>query len=146
LSSRALSCATSASLSCTRRRASWRIATRRRRSEQGRALVGQLDPLHAPVARLAPAASGTTAERFDGATHGAGIAVSFFLNHTPPGRVAGAHSHPYAEVFAIHSGPATFVVDGREVEAHGGQVVVVAPGATHGFTNSGEGTLAGTEW
>jgi mannose-6-phosphate isomerase-like protein (cupin superfamily) len=86
-------------------------------------------------------ASGTTAERFDGATHGAGIAVSFFLNHTPPGRGAGAHSHPYAEVFAIHSGQATFVVDGREVEAHGGQVVVVPPGATHGFTNSGEGTL-----
>jgi hypothetical protein len=34
-------------------------------------------------------ASGTTAERFDGAAHGVG--VSFFLNHTPPGRGVGAH-------------------------------------------------------
>jgi hypothetical protein len=29
-------------------------------------------------------AGGTTAERFDGAANGDGIAVSFFLNHTPP--------------------------------------------------------------
>ena len=86
-------------------------------------------------------ASGTTAERFDGATHGGGIAVSFFLNHTPPGGGAGPHRHPYAEVFAIHAGEATFVVDGRAVAARGGQVVVVPPGATHAFTNSGERTL-----
>src|SRR5690349_15919787 len=86
-------------------------------------------------------ASGTIAERFDGATHGHGIAVSFFLNHTPPGRGAGPHTHPYAEVFSIHSGEATFVVDGAEIAAIGGQVVVVPPGAAHAFTNSGEQTL-----
>jgi mannose-6-phosphate isomerase-like protein (cupin superfamily) len=85
--------------------------------------------------------TGGTAERFDGATHGAGIAVSFFLNHTPPGRGAGAHTHPYAEVFALHAGEATFVVDGAEVAAHGGQVVVVPAGAAHAFTNSGTTTL-----
>jgi mannose-6-phosphate isomerase-like protein (cupin superfamily) len=84
---------------------------------------------------------GATAERFDGATHGRGIAVSFFLNHTPPGHGAGPHTHPYAEVFSIHSGEATFVVDGTEIAASGGQVVVVPPGATHSFTNSGERTL-----
>ena len=86
-------------------------------------------------------AGGTTAERFDGATHGGGIAVSFFLNHTPPGRGAGQHRHPYAEVFAIRDGEATFVVDGATIAAHGGQVVVVPAGATHAFTNSGERTL-----
>jgi mannose-6-phosphate isomerase-like protein (cupin superfamily) len=85
--------------------------------------------------------SGTTAERFDGATHGGGVELSFFINHTPPGGGAEAHRHPYAEVFAIHDGTATFVVDGAAVEARGGQVVVVPPGATHAFTNSGARTL-----
>jgi mannose-6-phosphate isomerase-like protein (cupin superfamily) len=86
-------------------------------------------------------ANGTTAERFDGAAHGDGIAVSFFLNHTPPGRGSGLHRHPYAEVFTLHDGEATFVVDGAEIAARGGQVVVVPAGATHGFTNTGERTL-----
>jgi mannose-6-phosphate isomerase-like protein (cupin superfamily) len=86
-------------------------------------------------------ASGATAERFDGAAHGDGIALSFFLNHTPTGRGAEAHRHPYAEVFVIRDGEATFVVDGAEIAAHGGQVVVVPPGATHAFRNTGEETL-----
>jgi mannose-6-phosphate isomerase-like protein (cupin superfamily) len=86
-------------------------------------------------------ASGTTAERFDGATHGGGIALSFFLNHTPPGGGAGPHRHPYAEVFALREGEATFVVDGAAIAARGGQVVVVPPGATHAFTNTGARTL-----
>jgi mannose-6-phosphate isomerase-like protein (cupin superfamily) len=85
-------------------------------------------------------ASGTTAERFDGAAHG-GVAVSFFLNHTPPGGGTGPHRHPYAEVFAIRDGEATFVVDGATIAARGGQLVVVPAGATHAFTNSGERTL-----
>jgi hypothetical protein len=45
-----------------------------------------------------------TAQCFDGHRHGDGIDVSFFLNHTPPGRGAGAHRHPYAEVFAVQDG------------------------------------------
>jgi mannose-6-phosphate isomerase-like protein (cupin superfamily) len=82
----------------------------------------------------------TTAQRFDGHAHG-GIDVSFFLNHTPPGRGAGAHRHPYAEVFVVHDGEATFVVDGVPIVARGGQVVVVPAGATHGFTNTSPATL-----
>jgi mannose-6-phosphate isomerase-like protein (cupin superfamily) len=86
-------------------------------------------------------ASGATAECFDGATHGGGVAVSFFLNHTPPGDGTGPHRHPYAEVFAIRDGEAAFVVDGATIAARGGQVVVVPAGATHAFTNSGDRTL-----
>jgi mannose-6-phosphate isomerase-like protein (cupin superfamily) len=85
--------------------------------------------------------SGPTAERFDGAVHGGGVGVSFFLNHAPPGRSVDAHRHPYGEVFVIHDGEGTFVVDGETVTAHGGQVVVVPPGAVHAFRNSGERTL-----
>jgi mannose-6-phosphate isomerase-like protein (cupin superfamily) len=82
-----------------------------------------------------------TAERFDGREHGAGIDVSFFLNHTPPGAGADAHRHPYAEVFVIYDGEATVFVDGVPVAARRGQIVVVPAGATHGFRNTGEGTL-----
>lgn len=83
----------------------------------------------------------TTSQRFDGAAHGGGIDVSFFLNHTPPGSHAAVHRHPYAEVFAIHDGEVTFSVDGADAPAHGGQVVVVPPGAWHGFHNTGARTL-----
>ena len=86
-------------------------------------------------------ASGPTAQQFEGAVHGGGGGVAFFLNHTPPGRGAEAHRHPYAEVFVIQEGEVTFVVDGAEIAAHGGQVVVVPPGATHAFRNTGEATL-----
>src|SRR4051812_6090886 len=82
----------------------------------------------------------TTAQRFDGHRHG-GIDVSFFLNHTPPGRGASAHRHPYAEVFLVRDGEVTFTVDDVTVVGRGGQVVVVPAGATHAFTNTGEETL-----
>jgi mannose-6-phosphate isomerase-like protein (cupin superfamily) len=85
--------------------------------------------------------TGTTAERFGGREHGAGIDVSFFLNHTPPGAGADAHRHPYAEVFVVRDGEATVVVDGVPITARGGQVVVVPAGATHAFRNTGEGAL-----
>ena len=86
-------------------------------------------------------ASGTTAQQFEGAVHGAGVGVSFFLNHTPPGRAVAPHRHPYGEVFVIAAGEAEFVVDGVAATARGGQVVVVPPGAVHGFRNTGDRTL-----
>jgi mannose-6-phosphate isomerase-like protein (cupin superfamily) len=82
----------------------------------------------------------TTSQRFDGHAHG-GVGVSFFLNHTPPGRGAGQHRHPYAEVFVLHDGEAVFTVDGVQLRAHGGQVVVVPAQAAHGFENPGPGRL-----
>jgi len=86
-------------------------------------------------------AAGATAERFVGALHGGGVPISFFLNHTPPGRGAGPHRHPYGEVFVLADGEATFEVDGASVVARGGQVVVVPPGAAHGFRNTGDRAL-----
>ena len=84
-------------------------------------------------------ATETTSQRFDGAAHD--VDVSFFLNHTAPGRGARPHRHAYAEVFVVQEGEATFVVDGGRVVAHGGHIVVVPAGAVHAFTNSGERTL-----
>jgi mannose-6-phosphate isomerase-like protein (cupin superfamily) len=93
------------------------------------------------VLTAAELGAGSTAERFDGHAHGAGADVSFFVNHTPPGRGAGPHRHPYPEVFAIREGEVTLRVEGEEVIVRGGQVAVVPAGAMHGFTNTGAGTL-----
>ena len=86
-------------------------------------------------------ATSTTSQRFGGREHGGGVDVSFFLNHTPSGRSVSDHRHRYGEVFVLLDGEATFRVDGTELTAHGGQVVVVPAGAMHAFANSGDGTL-----
>jgi mannose-6-phosphate isomerase-like protein (cupin superfamily) len=83
----------------------------------------------------------TTAQRFDGHTHGGGVDVSFFLNHTAPGGGASEHRHPYPEVFVLLCGEATFMVGGVQVAAQAGQVLVVPAQATHSFRNSGTGSL-----
>jgi mannose-6-phosphate isomerase-like protein (cupin superfamily) len=51
------------------------------------------------------------------------------------------HHHPYEETFVIRDGAATFTVDGEQVEAGAGQIVVVPARAVHGFVNSGDGVL-----
>ena len=84
-------------------------------------------------------ATETASQLFLGRDHG--VAVSFFMNHTPPGGGARGHRHPYAEVFVVHDGEATFTVDGAEHRGRGGHVIVVPAGAVHGFRNTGTGTL-----
>ena len=83
----------------------------------------------------------TTAQRFDGHTHGAGVAVSFFLNHTAPGGGPSEHRHPYPEVFVLLDGEATLLVNETPIAAHAGQIVVVPAHATHSFRSSGTGSL-----
>ncbi|CAN5276482.1 cupin domain-containing protein [soil metagenome] len=80
---------------------------------------------------------GSTARRFEGHDYGAN--VSFFLSGTPPGKGAGLHTHPYAEVFVVQEGVLTFTVGDDTIEAAGGQIVVVPAGTPHGFVNPGEG-------
>jgi quercetin dioxygenase-like cupin family protein len=80
-----------------------------------------------------------TASRFEGRDHGSSL--SFFLSHHPPGTGPSLHRHPYDETFLIQGGVATFTVDGEEIEAHEGQIVVVPAGAAHAFVSSGEHVL-----
>jgi quercetin dioxygenase-like cupin family protein len=84
-------------------------------------------------------ATETTSQLFPGSRFG--VDVSFFLNHTAPGRRVRGHRHPYPEVFVVLDGEVTVTVDGTEITARGGQLVVVPAGATHGFANSGADTL-----
>ena len=93
----------------------------------------------ARVLTAADLGSGETSELFHGRDHDVG--VSFFLNHTPPGRGPAPHRHPYPEVFVLRGGEATFEVDGERLTAGAGHVIVVPAGAVHGFTNTGDEPL-----
>ena len=76
-----------------------------------------------------------TTHRMEGHEYGAG--VSFFLVDYPPGRGNDLHRHPYAEVFVVEAGEALFSVDGNDVPASEGDVVVVPAGTAHRFEAAG---------
>lgn len=86
---------------------------------------------------LAPTAGGTI--RFEGAPYGSG--VSFFLVNSVPGAGPGLHRHPYSETWIVRSGTARFTVDGEQVEAGPGDIVVVGAETPHKFVNAGSGRL-----
>ena len=77
--------------------------------------------------------------QFEGESYESG--VSFYYVCGPPGSGPGLHRHPYSETFIIESGEATFTVDGEEIRATGGEVVVAPANAIHKFVNSGTETL-----
>jgi mannose-6-phosphate isomerase-like protein (cupin superfamily) len=77
---------------------------------------------------------------FVGAEHG-DVPFCVILVHTRPGAGPKLHRHPYAEVFIVESGEATFRIGEHEVVVEGGTVVVSPPGEAHGFVNSGNGEL-----
>lgn len=77
--------------------------------------------------------------KFEGADYGA--MVSFFHVFGPPGSGPPLHKHPYEETFIIESGSVIFTVDGDEIEAGPGQIVIAPPDTPHKFINSGDETL-----
>jgi quercetin dioxygenase-like cupin family protein len=82
---------------------------------------------------------GESSHSFVGADHG--VPVSIILVHSAPGAGPELHRHPYPEVFVIEAGRATFTVDGAEIPAEGGQIVIAPANAVHGFKNTGTGEL-----
>jgi len=77
---------------------------------------------------------------FEGADHG-GFGISFFMIDSLPGAGPDLHAHPYAEVFVVHEGEATFVVGDESLVAVGGHVLVAPADRPHKFWNSGSGRL-----
>jgi mannose-6-phosphate isomerase-like protein (cupin superfamily) len=80
------------------------------------------------------------AVEFEGEPYGAGI--SFFRGNLPSGKGPGLHKHPYAETCIVLSGRAAMVVDGKEVVACAGDIVVIGPSTPHRFTAIGDERLA----
>jgi mannose-6-phosphate isomerase-like protein (cupin superfamily) len=77
---------------------------------------------------------------FVGAEHG-DVPFSVILVHSRPGVGPKLHRHPYAEVFVVESGQATFRIGDETVVVGSRHVVVSPPGEAHGFTNTGDGEL-----
>ena len=77
---------------------------------------------------------------FVGADHG-DVPFSVILVHSRPGIGPKLHRHPYAEVFIVESGRATFQIGEEHLEVDAGHIVVSPPGEAHGFTNSGTDEL-----
>jgi quercetin dioxygenase-like cupin family protein len=70
-----------------------------------------------------------------------GIGASVIVVDATPGSRPMLHKHPYAEIFVVLEGQATFTAGEEVIEAIGGQVVVVPAGVPHTFVNSGTGPL-----
>lgn len=77
--------------------------------------------------------------RFEGADHGS--PVSLFVGEVTPGGGPVLHRHPYEETFVLAEGTVRFTVDGEELDAQGGQIVVVPAGARHRFLVTGDRPL-----
>jgi mannose-6-phosphate isomerase-like protein (cupin superfamily) len=78
-------------------------------------------------------------EELVGADHG--VPFSVILVHSAPGDGPRLHRHPYAEVFIVESGQATFQIGQTTVVVDEGHVVVSPSGEPHGFTNTGSERL-----
>ena len=75
-----------------------------------------------------------------GADHGE-VPFSLILVHAAPGIGPKLHRHPYAEVFVVEAGQATFQIGDERREVAAGTVVVSPPGEAHGFINTGTDEL-----
>ena len=80
------------------------------------------------------------AHEFVGGEHG-DVPFCVILVHSAPGVGPKLHRHPYAEVFVVEAGQATFRIGDETVVVEGGHVVVSPSGEAHGFVNSGDGEL-----
>jgi mannose-6-phosphate isomerase-like protein (cupin superfamily) len=75
-----------------------------------------------------------------GAEHG-DVPFCVILIHSAPGVGPKLHRHPYAEVFIVEDGEATFRIGDETTVVGSGHVVISPTGEAHGFTNTGTGTL-----
>jgi mannose-6-phosphate isomerase-like protein (cupin superfamily) len=67
--------------------------------------------------------------------------VSFIWVDMSPGGTIRLHKHPYAEIFIIQDGIATFTVDSATLEARAGQIIIVPAEIPHKFMNLSEKQL-----
>lgn len=83
---------------------------------------------------------GRFAGEWQGGASGAGICVIVNLIESVGDGVR-LHRHPYAETFVVRKGKVVFTIGEDKVEGHEGQIIVIAAGVPHGFTNAGSEPL-----
>jgi mannose-6-phosphate isomerase-like protein (cupin superfamily) len=84
--------------------------------------------------------SGQWQGEFIGSTHGSGVCI-VFANWPDPGGGPALHRHPYSETFIVREGFVLFEIDGAELTARTGEIVVAPLGAAHKFSNAGPGPI-----
>jgi mannose-6-phosphate isomerase-like protein (cupin superfamily) len=77
---------------------------------------------------------------FEGYLHG-DVPVSIIFFDGEPGSGPKLHRHPYAEVFIIQEGEATFTVGNDIFHGAAGQMYIAPPNQPHKFVNTGQGRL-----
>jgi mannose-6-phosphate isomerase-like protein (cupin superfamily) len=82
---------------------------------------------------------GNSSREFEGKVNGAGLTL--ILVDIETGHGPNLHRHPYEEIFVVHAGTGSFVVDESEVQATAGDIVVAPAGTAHRFVNSGRDRL-----
>lgn len=91
------------------------------------------------VARVGELPFSNVAHELVGADHGA--SVTLVIVDAPPGSGPRLHSHPYEEILVVQEGEATFRLGLAERIVRAGEIVIVAAGQAHAFTNTGAGPL-----
>jgi mannose-6-phosphate isomerase-like protein (cupin superfamily) len=69
------------------------------------------------------------------------IPVSIFILRYDRDEGPDLHRHPYAEVFVVEEGTATFTVGDEQVVVEEGHITIVPPETPHGFKNRHGGVL-----
>jgi mannose-6-phosphate isomerase-like protein (cupin superfamily) len=87
---------------------------------------------------LKPSPKGTVT--FEGKDFGSGVSL-FLIDYEQPEEGPVLHKHPYPETWIVRGGNARFTVDGREMEAGAGDILVVQAETPHKFKNMGPGSL-----
>jgi quercetin dioxygenase-like cupin family protein len=67
-----------------------------------------------------------------------GLPVIVGLSTYAPGVGPNEHRHPERQVFVVYEGRGVYTVDGIDVIAEAGDVVVVPPNALHSFRGDGD--------
>lgn len=76
----------------------------------------------------------------EGYLHGDTPASLIFFDG-PPGSGPKLHTHPYAEIFVVQEGQASYIVGDDVIEASAGHILIAPAGTPHKFTNTGDGPL-----
>jgi mannose-6-phosphate isomerase-like protein (cupin superfamily) len=78
-----------------------------------------------------------TAALFEGGAR-AGIDISIFVVHTPPGKFIEMHVHPYSETFVLLAGEGRWTVGEEVTELSPAALLVVPADTPHGLRNIGD--------
>jgi mannose-6-phosphate isomerase-like protein (cupin superfamily) len=70
-----------------------------------------------------------------------GVDISFILVDMPPGSGVRLHRHPYAEIFIVQEGRASYTIGSSTLTAIAPQTVLVPATVPHAFVNSGDRPL-----